>query len=206
MAMHPLNRLHYDLPMTDQGCDLAGSPKIRRLMRFSVRQLVIAGLLAMAVPQHPAAATHGNNYQSCASKLLNVGLFPETVAPACAGALDPEELASCVVKIYGRTDIAATDALTTCRQVRRPRELATCVVDISKTAQASLTPVVLDNCRRSLLPKRYSECVVGLSRNIDVVPAQAMTVCIDAADRIADFDPSFIPQNQLPGTPAPTPN
>lgn len=205
MAMHPLNRLHYELPMIGQIIALAGNRKISRLMRFSVRQLILAGLVAMAVPLDPAAATHGNNYQSCASKLLNVGLFPETAAPACAGALDPEELASCVVKIYRRTDIAATDALTTCRRVRRPRELATCVVDISKSAQASLTPVVLDNCRRSLLPKRYSECVVGLSRNIDIVPAQAMTVCIDAADRIADFDPSFIPQNQLPTTPAPTP-
>lgn len=155
-----------------------------------------AGLLAFTEPM-PANAAYRNSYQRCAGKLIDVGLAPELVTVACASALHPDELGSCVMKIHDRTDIAAIDALSTCVRVRRPEDLATCVVDISEDSDAGLAPIVLDNCRRSLLPARYSECVVGLSRKIEILPVQAMTTCIDAADRPGPFDRSFIPQSEL---------
>ncbi|WP_017716813.1 hypothetical protein [Kamptonema formosum] len=176
-----------------------------KLLRFCALQVAAAGWLAWALPVGPAAAASGNNYEKCASRLLKAGIAPETISASCGSALHPEELASCAVKINGRTDISAQDALDSCKRVRRPQELATCVVNISKQTDASMASAVLDNCRRSLLPERYSQCVVGLSRSLQVLPAQAMAACIDAGDRISNFDPSFVPQNQLPAAPPATP-
>jgi hypothetical protein len=170
-------------------------------LQGTLKGVIVAGLLAMAIPAQPARAA--NNYQECASRLLKVGLQAETVADACAGALYPEKLASCVTNINRRTDINAIDALTTCRRVRRPQELASCVIDISRFAPVDLTTAVLENCRRSLLPKQYASCVVGLNRRIDMSALSAMAVCIDASDRIVDFDPTFIPKDQLPAQPVP---
>lgn len=178
----------------------------QKLLRFSALQVAAVGLLAWWLPLPPrAVAASGNNYEKCASRLLNAGIAPAAIPASCASTLHPEELASCVVTINRRTGIKAEDALDTCKRVRRPEELATCVVDISKQTQAPTAKAVLDNCRRSLLPARYSECVVGLSRKIEVLPAQAMAACIEAGDRIGEFDPSFVPQNQLPAEPPPTP-
>lgn len=176
-----------------------------KLLRFSALPVAVAGLLAWSLPVGPAAAIGRNNYEKCASRLLNAGISPETISASCGSALRPDELASCVVKINGRTDISAEDALDSCKRVRRPKELATCVVDISKQTDASMASAVLDNCRRSLLPDRYSQCVVGLSRRLEVLPTQAMAACIEAGDRISEFDPSFVPQNQLPAAPPATP-
>ncbi len=176
-----------------------------KLLSHSALQVAALGLLAWSLPVPPAVAASRNNYEKCASRLLNAGIAPAAIPGSCASALHPEELASCVVKINRRTNIKAEDALDTCKRVRRPDELATCVVDISKQTQAPMASAVLDNCRRSLLPARYSECVVGLSRKIEVLRAQAMAACIEAGDRIGEFDPSFVPQNQLPASPAPTP-
>ncbi|MCU0516815.1 MAG: hypothetical protein MUC60_08095 [Oscillatoria sp. Prado101] len=184
----------------------------KKLLRFCALQVAAAGLLAWSLPVPTAAAASANNYQKCASRLLNAGIAPAAISESCASALHPEELASCVVKIKSRTGIKAEDALDTCKQVRRPLELATCVVDISKQMEASMASAVLDNCRRSLLPTRYSECVVGIRRSAQVLPAQAMAACIDAGDRISEFEPSFVhqsqqplPQNQQPAAPANTP-
>ena len=177
----------------------------KKLLRFCALQVAAAGLLAWWLPLPPAAAASGNNYQKCATRLLNAGIAPAAIPESCASALHPEELASCVVKINSRTGIKAEDALDTCKQVRRPQELATCVVNISKQTEASMASAVLDNCRRSLLPTRYSECVVGISRSAQVLPAQAMAACIDAGDRISEFEPSFVPQSQLPTAPPATP-
>jgi hypothetical protein len=177
----------------------------QKLLRFSALQVAAVGLLAWWLPLQPAVAASGNNYEKCASRLLDAGIARAAIPGSCASALHPEELANCVVKINRRIGIKAEDALDTCKRVRRPEELATCVVDISKQAEASMASAVLDNCRRSLLPARYSECVVGIRRKIDVLPAQAMAACIEAGDRIGEFDPSFVPQNQLPAEPPATP-
>lgn len=176
-----------------------------KLLRFSALQVAAVGLLAWSLPVGPAVAASGNNYEKCASRLLKAGIAPETISASCGSALRPDELANCVVKINGKTDISAEDALDTCKRVRRPQELATCVVNISKQTDASMAGAVLDNCRRSLLPARYSDCVVGISRSMELLPAQAMAACIDAGDRISEFDPSFVPQNQLPAEQTPTP-
>ncbi|MBW4491961.1 MAG: hypothetical protein KME26_02420 [Oscillatoria princeps RMCB-10] len=177
----------------------------QKLLRFSALQVAAVGLLAWSLPVLPAAAIGRNSYEKCASRLLNAGIAPAAIPASCASALHPDELANCVVKINGKTDITAEEALDTCKRVRRPKELATCVVDISKQTEASMASAVLDNCRRSLLPTRYSQCVVGISRSMEVLPAQAMAACIEAGDRISEFDPSFVPQNQLPAEPTPTP-
>ena len=170
---------------------------VKRLLRLMMAVLpASAGLLALS-PQEPANAAYRNSYQRCAGKLIDVGLAPELVTVACASALNPNELGSCVKDIHDQTDITAIDALSTCVRVRRPEDLATCVVDISEDSDAGLAPVVLENCRRSLLPTRYSQCVVGLSRKIEILPVQAMSTCIDAADRPGPFDRSFIPGSEL---------
>lgn len=165
--------------------------------------LAIALFVTMAIPTPPARATSQNNYNKCTSKLLDAGISPEAVSGLCARALHPQDLANCVLKINEKTDITARDALASCVRVRRPLDLATCVVDISQETQASVAPAILDNCRSSLLPERYSECVVGLTRRVELLPYQAMAICIDAGDRIRDFDPTFIFRDELPVTPPP---
>ncbi|HEY9860694.1 MAG TPA: hypothetical protein V6D16_14385 [Candidatus Obscuribacterales bacterium] len=182
----------------------------RYLVRLSGAPLAIAGLLVLAIPPGPAGAaflfqTQGNEYETCAANLLDVGIEAPIVAEACADVLRPQDLSDCVVRINRQTSVTALEALLTCRQVRRPLELASCVVDINRETENPALPEVLDTCRRSLLPKRFAECVVGLSRRIDdLIPTNAMTTCIDASDPPSDFAPNFIPQNAT-GAPRLTP-
>lgn len=154
-------------------------------------------LLTVSLPSPPAAAIHTNrgDYQLCARELLRLRISPEVAADSCAAALYPKDLTTCVYKINQRTNIAAVDALNTCRQVRKPRELANCAINISVGTQGAEGGDVLDNCRRSLLPVRFAECVVGLNREIDISAAQAMATCIDGSDRPRDFyPPVLVPQ------------
>lgn len=146
---------------------------------------VVTGLVMMlpanAVTTIPAS--YRNEYRFCAARLLALDIPAAAVSSACSTALNPKRLSTCVYDIGRRTNISATDALTSCRQVRRPNELASCVVGISVNSQEETIPEVLDYCRRSLLPVRFAECVVGLRQEIDVPPTQAMDSCIDASDR-----------------------
>lgn len=180
----------------------------RRFVRWSGIQLAAAGLLAIAFPTSPSSAAQKNDYETCAARLLQVGLTPEVVASACADVLHPQDLSTCVVRINQQTSAAAADALSSCRRVRRPVELATCVVDINRGSQNPALPEILDNCRRSLLPTQFSNCVVGLSRRIDLASTQAMNTCISTIERPRDFEPTFIPQDAAPAprlTPLTTP-
>jgi hypothetical protein len=146
-----------------------------------------------------------NGYRACTGRLLKAGVSPEVTARACAGALYPKDIARCVTKIEGKTEISAQDALATCTQARRPVELSRCVVGISENTPGQPVPGVLDFCGRSLLPIRYAECVVGLRREINnLAPIQAMETCISASDRPLEFAPNFIPQGQLQ-QPVPSP-
>ncbi len=176
----------------------------RRFVRWSGIQLATAGLLAIAFPSAPSSAAQKSDYETCAARLLQVGLAPEVVAPACADVLRPRDLSTCVVRISQQASAPAADALSACRRVRRPVELATCVVDINRSSKDPTLPEILDNCRRSLLPTDFSNCVVGLSRRIDLASTQAMSTCISTADRPRDFAPTFIPQDAVP-TPRLTP-
>ncbi|MBK4729666.1 hypothetical protein JJD41_07265 [Oxynema sp. CENA135] len=171
------------------------------------RPLLLVGLLPLSVSWlswvAPAAAfgEKTNDYQDCATALLDANLPPERVATACARVLHPEDLATCVTEIETQTDVVATDALEACVRVRRPAELATCVVDIADGSPEGDAPAILDFCRRSLLPQQFSQCVVGLKNELDLVSTQAMGFCIDAGDRIRDFDPTFIPGDGTPVEP-----
>jgi hypothetical protein len=146
--------------------------------------LVVFGL-ALNFPVQAASipSSYLNDYRFCAARLLALNLAATEVSTACANALQPKKMSTCVYDIQRQTNLLAADALATCRQVRQPDELATCVVGISINSQEETIPEVLDYCRISLLPVRFGECVVGLRREIDVTPIQAMNTCIDGSDR-----------------------
>lgn len=105
-----------------------------------------------------AALAGKNRFEACLDKLLSSELTEETAAVACAGALEPEELSTCVAEIKQDTSITAEEALKACYQVRRPKDLAQCVVEINAKAitqqttiksesseKASETEVTMDN-------------------------------------------------------------
>ncbi|NJO40351.1 MAG: hypothetical protein HC769_05055 [Cyanobacteria bacterium CRU_2_1] len=166
--------------------------------------LIAAGLAAVALPIESASAASytpyrstEEDYQACAAGLLGTGLSEEDAAVACAAALYPTDLSTCVTRIDTDTSIEAIDALSGCRQVRRPVDLATCVVDINSSAsQETAALEVLDYCRRSLLPLRFSNCVVGLRTEITFSTTDAMVNCIAASSRPRDVLPNFIPTDQ----------
>jgi hypothetical protein len=143
-----------------------------------------AGMLTIAIPHRTLAADDDNEFGMCAKELLGTGLSGEQAGTACADALHPEDLSSCVGDIMkAQTPISAEDALQACYRVRRPLELANCVtqIDENATIEESNATLVLDTCRRSLLPERHSACVVGLSSNItDISLEKAIETCIDA--------------------------
>ncbi len=158
--------------------------------------LFLATAFAVTLPDSAVAYTYGiysNDYRICAARLLSAGVPAQSLSQACAQALRPGELASCVASIHRHTELGVLDALSSCKGARRPEELATCVVGISRNTKEPANPAVLNYCNRSLLPLNFAQCVVGLRLEIDVPPAQAMDTCIDASDRISGVLPSFIP-------------
>lgn len=183
------------------------------VIRLAATGLTVSGLMGISLPSQ-AITIFGSNspdsgsYRNCASGLLSAGISSEAAAPACAGALNPQDVGRCVVQITSRTEIAADSALASCRQVRRPIEVSRCVVDINTNTQGQAVPGVLDYCTRSLLPERFADCVVGLGREIQFASNQGLETCISANDRPLSFEPTFIPAGQFPPqqplTPAPT--
>jgi hypothetical protein len=173
------------------------------LLRLATVPVTIAGFVTLALPPQPAAARQ-NDYQTCAAALSNSGIANAQVAAACAAALRPNELATCVSEISGQASIAPLDALSGCRRVRRPLELSTCVVSINPS-EGAIAANVLDNCRRSLLPARFSECVVGLISEIDINTNRAMRSCIASTDPAQDSLPASSEPVTQPATPEPIP-
>lgn len=170
--------------------------------------LLVAGLALTAMPVQPTqAATYYNprpyrssaeNYENCAAGLLSTGLQSEETADACAGALYPEALSSCVTTIDAETELTAEDALFGCRRVRRPHELASCVLGITGISTEGTAPLdVLTYCRRSLLPVRFSNCVAGIASQVTAFSTtEMMTNCIAATNRPRQVLPNFIPSGQ----------
>ncbi len=159
--------------------------------------LAMAGILAMALPSNAISnpfRRNQNEYRVCAARLLSVGIPAEAASNACAAALRPKEVSSCVGQIQRRTQIPATDSLPFCGQARRPEDLATCVVSIGTTSQETVNPAILSYCNRSLLPVKFGQCVVGLRSEIDFSPTQAMESCISASDRISNVVPLSTPR------------
>ncbi len=159
-----------------------------KAIRLTAPVLAIAGWLLAIAPG--MAASYNNDYRVCAGRVLGDGVTAQAASQACARALRPRDLASCVVYIKNNTEIAATDALSACNQARRPKELASCIAGISKNTQGAVNPDVLNYCGRSLLPVRFAQCVVGLRSEIDLTPIQALNTCIDGSDRIGGVPPS----------------
>lgn len=152
-------------------------------------------LPVVASPFYPSRYRGGTlqDYETCTSQLLDLELGEELASLACGTAYRPSHLADCVSEIAIATEITASTALETCRQVRRPLDLATCTVGIAETTNGENLGNILDSCRRSLLPERYANCVLGITNRSDVTPVAAMTDCLDATDRIRDTYPTFIP-------------
>ncbi|KST63013.1 hypothetical protein BC008_11810 [Mastigocoleus testarum BC008] len=164
---------------------------LHKLMKIAVPVLSVAGVVVISFPS-PADAVFSrqtNGYRVCAGRLVNSNVSPEAASKACARALYPQRLSTCLTKIVKQTQLEAKDALASCEKARRPEELASCVVGISRNSKESVDPEVLNFCDRSLLPIRFAQCVVGLRSEIDLVPTQAMETCIDASDPITNISP-----------------
>ncbi|GAB1537697.1 hypothetical protein NUACC21_03480 [Scytonema sp. NUACC21] len=176
----------------------------KQAIRLTAPALAVAGWLAMTSQGMAITANYRNDFRVCAARLLSVGIAAETASQACAEALRPGDLSSCVTKIERQTEIEAVDALPTCRQARRPEDLATCVTGISRYSREAVNPAILNYCGRSLLPVRFAECVVGLRAEIDFASNQALDTCIDASGKLTGVLPTFIPATAQPTEARPT--
>lgn len=170
-----------------------------KLIQLTASLLATASAL-WALPTSAVTVTYRNDYRGCVARLLKAGITAEASAQACATALRPRELSSCVMNIQRKTEIPALDALSPCRQARRPDELASCVVGISTNTKDAANPEVLSYCGRSLLPVRFAQCVVGLRKEVDFAAKQLMDSCIDGSDRISGFAPPSQPTQQFQRT------
>jgi hypothetical protein len=170
-----------------------------KAVKVTAPVLAIAGWLATMVPTMAITASYsGNDYRACAGQLLRVNINANSASQACAGALRPRDLSSCVVSISNRTQISPVDALNACRQARRPEEVATCVVGISlNPTKEPPNPAILNYCGRSLLPVRFGQCVVGLRSEIQFALNQALDTCISGSDTVSTISPAVLPQ--VPG-------
>lgn len=153
---------------------------------------LLGAILAPLTVTSPGVAIE-YNYGQCATDLLEAGLSAEAVAEACAEALHPEQVSSCVLDVTATTDLGAETALTACSQDRRPLEVATCVADIHEFLDVSNSAAVLNNCHRSILPVRYADCVVDVALAAQITTTDSMALCIAAGYRPVDVAPSFIP-------------
>jgi hypothetical protein len=176
-----------------------------KAIRLTAPILAIAGWLVTIVPSIALTASYSNDYRACAGQLLKVNITGEAALPACAKALRPRELSTCVVKINKEAKISALEALAACGLARRPEELATCVVNISLNTQGAVNPAVLNYCGRSLLPVRFAQCVVGLRSEVNTLPpTQALDTCIDGSDKVSGLTSGSTPPTKSPAGFSPT--
>ncbi len=170
--------------------------------KLTTSVLVMAAGLGITLPSNAISnpfRRNQNDYRVCAARLISVGIPAESVSNACANALRPKEVSSCVGKIQRRTQIPATDSLSFCGEARRPNDLATCVAGIGTNSEENVNPAILTYCSRSLLPVKFAQCVVGLRSEIDFSPTQAMENCISASDRIGNV--MALPSSGRPALP-----
>ncbi|TAF07107.1 MAG: hypothetical protein EAZ77_10750 [Nostocales cyanobacterium] len=165
---------------------------------FTVPVVTVVGLLTSMLPSQAVIDTYGNDYRSCAGRLVSVGVTAEAAAEGCATALRPRDLSSCVATIKKQTTIDPAVALKSCRQARNPNDIATCVVGISKNTNNAINPDVLSYCGRSLLPVTFANCVVGLRKELDLAPTQALDTCIDSSNRSVGIGAGSTPMEFAP--------
>lgn len=167
-----------------------------KLFQWPAIQFVAAGLLAAGtVPftSPGAQAQQGGDYARCASDLMAVGIDGDTAAAACALALRPTEVSSCVVGVTTFSSVEPEAALSACSRDRRPDEVATCVADIHQFLVVDDSQAVLDHCHRSLLPERYAECVMDLTATVGFTTEESLARCSAAGYRPENVAPTFIP-------------
>jgi len=133
-----------------------------------------------------------NEFGNCTGKLLDAGVPPESASLACAQALHPEQVSSCVVDVTKTADILPEEALAACGRDRRPDEVASCFRSIHRNLMVTDSQAVLTACHLSILPGRYSDCVTGLSAASDLVPEESLTTCSAAGYRPVGVAPTFI--------------
>jgi hypothetical protein len=148
---------------------------------------IFTGVSLLANTQQANASTEG--YRRCADALLRQGITPQAAASACAVALKPEQLSSCVSDINRRnkSGLNPNDILNSCQQVRRPNELSTCVIDIGRKIRDVETGSILRSCQNSLLPQRYSQCVLGLALRVGLSGNDLLGTCLDPKNYVSDL-------------------
>jgi hypothetical protein len=181
--------------------------RLTRNSRQSLATLSIAVLsgLQMAITSTPANALpfleppeksfpsydllEEEDYAMCAAGLQAAGLSAQLTAQACAMAVRPKEISTCVTKINGETGLAAEEALLGCVSVRRPEQMASCVVDITFNRTDANPLTVLDSCSRSLLPQNHAFCVLGLTSATEALPvANALETCLTPPEQFFDLN------------------
>lgn len=148
---------------------------------------IFTGVSLLANTQQANASTEG--YRRCADALLRQGITPQAAASACAVALKPEQLSSCVSDINRRnkSGLNPNDILNSCQQVRRPNELSTCVIDIGRKIRDVEPGSILRSCQNSLLPRRYSQCVLGLAPRVGLSGNDLLGTCLDPKNYVSDL-------------------
>jgi hypothetical protein len=154
---------------------------------FALMAGLVSPLVMLTAPQAVA-----NDFETCTSSLIEVGVVAADAATACGRALHPAALSSCTVDVTGAADVTADQALMACQSDRRPAELATCVSNIHQQLEVVSSTAVLNNCRRSVLPARFSDCVVGIATAAELTTGESMNRCIAAGSRPVDVAPTFI--------------
>lgn len=164
---------------------------------FSGIQLILTPTPAQALPffEPPEKSFPSFNllnevdYATCAAGLQAAGLSPQLTAQACAMAVRPTQLSTCVTRINTDTGVAAEEALLGCVSVRRPEQMASCVVDITLNRSDANPLTVLDSCSRSLLPQNHAFCVLGLTSATEALPvASALETCLTPPEQFIDLE------------------
>lgn len=145
---------------------------------------------AQAKPFATTIEPSADDFEECASTLLNLSLDAGTSVEACGAAREPQDLAACVDGISNNTSIPVNDALAGCVRVRRPLETAECVVSLDGRFEGTLSSTVLGYCGRSLLPTVFKNCVEGIHSIESMDPMMVMSACVEG-----DYDATqvFLP-------------
>ncbi|MGB3534620.1 MAG: hypothetical protein WBA13_14035 [Microcoleaceae cyanobacterium] len=129
------------------------------------------------------------DFATCAAGLQGAGLSPQLTAQACAMAVRPTQISTCVTRINSSAGVSAEEALLGCVSVRRPEQMATCVVDITFNRTDANPLNVLDSCSRSLLPENHAFCVLGLTQSVEALPvANALDTCLTPPEQFIDLN------------------
>ena len=89
-------------------------------------QFAVAGALAFPAMLFSPLVAQANEFGNCTGKLLAAGIDADSAALACAQALHPDQVASCVVDVTNTAEITPEATLAACsrdRQTRRSRRL-----------------------------------------------------------------------------------